>query len=65
MRKDLAAFYRYKGYTILVEQWEGNDLYEGITYKHSHHNPVHVVTGEDWQGLCAELESWLDKREKE
>jgi hypothetical protein len=58
--EDLAAFYRHKGYTILVEQLPMSEEYEGIAYKYSHNNPECVITGDSWFGVCNELEAWVE-----
>ena len=58
---DLPAFYRYKEYTIVVEHLEMfKHKYEGIAYKISHYNPDYVVTGDDWNEVCRELEGLID-----
>jgi 3-dehydroquinate synthase class II len=59
---DLPAFYRYKEYRIIVEALDLSDSkYEGIAYKHSHHNPQFVVVGDDWKILCSDLEGMIDE----
>jgi hypothetical protein len=59
---DLAAFYRYKEYRIIVEALDLSDSkYEGIAYKHSHYNPEFAVVGDDWKILCSELEGMIDE----
>jgi 3-dehydroquinate synthase class II len=59
---ECVAFYNYKGYSIMVESLELSDSkYEGIAYKHSHHNPKFVVVGDDWKMLCSDLEGFINE----
>ena len=59
---DLPAFYRYKHYTIAVEPiGMFKHKYEGIAYRISHYNPDYVVTGDDWNEVCKELEGLIDE----
>lgn len=59
--KELYCFELYKNYTIVVEYKEYHEKqYEGIAYKHSHHNPEYIGYDKDGEALLNYLKKRVD-----
>ena len=58
--KELYCFELYMDYTIVVEYIEELDLYEGVAYIHSYHNPEYLQRGRFGEDVFNELKHRID-----